>query len=188
MIITYIIFSVSCLVWFWVIFRQKNSSIYLYFLILGLKDPLGLFTLYILKIPFEVLYIISDILILVALRTENFKIIKLKVLDYLIIIAVIISFIISFNLTYLSLVVHVFILINFIQRVIIPLHFKGELSVFFAILVFYETSLLVKGFMLVNNPILGMYLIYFTLAFQILIAIFFIIFREDNPKLIIKMT
>ena len=188
MTVSYIIYMISTIAWFLTIFSQKKSSVFLFFLILGLSDPLFLLFNYIVKVPNGVVYSFAAISFYMVFRFNDFKSIKLKLIDYSVFIA---FFYVVFTLSYIYyfvLGVHIYILFKFIKRIITALHFQGELLIFFLVLVFYEISLLFKGIIFIAGTGQGFYLFFITLAFQILIAIFFIIFREDNPKLIIKMT
>lgn len=188
MIIPNIVLAISILVWFITIFTQKKSSVFVYFLMLGISDPISLICEYTLTLPSGIIFVIAGLVILFALRSNNFKSIKFRFLDYFFLASFIIAILLSVNLFNFALLVHVFILINFIERIIITLHFEGTINIFFLVIVFYETSLLIKGIVYASSTVSGFVLFSITLAFQIFIAIFFIIFTEDNPKLIIKMT
>ena len=142
---------------------------------------------YTLTLPSGIIFVIAGLLILFALRSNNFKSIIFRFLDYFFLAAFIAAILLSVNLFNFALLVHVFIVINFIERIIITLHFEGAINIFFLVIVFYETSLLIKGIVYASGTVSGFVLFSITLAFQILIAIFFIIFQEDNPKLIIKI-
>ncbi len=188
MIITNVIISISMVVWFLTIFRQKNSSFFLFFLILGLSDPLNLLGLKIFGITNGVIYTIACIIFYFVFRFNNVRSFKLKYFDYIIFLVFLYVVITLEYVYYFYLGVHLFILSKFIQRIITDLHLRDEFSIYFLILVFYQLSALLKIIVFLSGTASGLYLFFITLAFQILIAIFFIVFREDDPKLKIKMT
>lgn len=188
MIIHHIVLGISIIAWFITILRQRKSSIHLYFLITGLADPLHLMSIYFLGIPNGVIYATASICSYLAIRFTDIKSIKLLKSDYLLFI-IYFSAVVTFSyLDYLVLGIHLLIFIKIIQRMIINLHFQGELNIFFLVLAFYELSLLIKGIVYLSGTFSGFIFFFITLAFQIIIAVFFIIFREDNPKLTFRLS
>ncbi len=188
MIVTHVIFAISTVAWFLTIFRQRKSSVFLFFLILGLSDPLTFLVNNIVSVPNGMVYSFAAMAFYVVFRFNDFKSIKLKVVDYIILSVFLYILLTKSYIFYFVFSIHIYVLYKFAKRVITALHFQGEIHVFFLVLVFYEISLLFKGIIFIAGKGQGFYLFFITLAFQILIAIFFIVFREDDPKLIIKMT
>jgi hypothetical protein len=187
MIVTHIILTISSIAWFLTIFRQKSSSVFLFFLILGLADPLNIMVIYLLGVPNGVIYTFACIAFYFVFRFDNSHSIKLKFFDYFVFLIFLYVVVTIEHVYYFYLGIHLFILYKFIQRIITDLHLHDEFSLYFLILVFYQLSALVKIIVFLSGTVSGLHLFFITLAFQILIAIFFIIFREDNPKLIIKL-
>jgi len=75
------------------------------------------------------------------------------------------------------------ILFKFIQKAVIVLYGNGELNFFYLVLIFYEISIIFNVIVHFAGTDADFIVFVSTLSFQILVAIFFIIFREDSPLL-----
>ncbi|MCC6254939.1 MAG: hypothetical protein IT276_08500 [Ignavibacteriaceae bacterium] len=80
------------------------------------------------------------------------------------------------------------ILIRVLSKILIELHHKQIVNIFHIVLAFYMTTSVASLLVFLNGDYQAMVLFYINLAFQILIAIFFSLFSEDNPKLIYNVT
>lgn len=181
------IYYVSIIVWIFPIIRQYNTRLFYFFLILGLSDPLNLFLVSILKIKPGIIHCVAAILLFYSLGlTERLKL-KISFTDIL--AAVLFMFAVFFaDLLYLTLALHLLILARVFQMLIIPLHNKSVLNIFYLVLIFYEITLVVNLFTLIRGGVSGLSLYYITIIFQLLIAIFFSIFKENDPPIMIKIS
>lgn len=91
----------------------------------------------------------------------------------------------TFALEYVALV-HTVVLLIFIQHTLKSTQ-SGSLNMFYIILVLYELTLIIKCVVLINNYFDGLARFYVTSVFQVLLGIFFFIYRIDNPKLLIPL-
>ena len=82
---------------------------------------------------------------------------------------------------------HLLIFIKFFKIGIVNLHKYNSINIFQLALIFYELSVVVNQLVLLNNYDIKVVFFYTTLFFQILIAIFFTIFKENNPRLNISL-
>ena len=79
------------------------------------------------------------------------------------------------------------ILFVFIKKLMVKLYQFGEFNLFYLVLIFYEITALVKLIVLISGAEIGIAYYFLTVAFQFLIAIFFMIFREESPILRIRL-
>ena len=158
-----------------------------FFLVLGLSDPLNLLSVLLLKVKPELLYSIAALLLFYSLNFRDHQKLKLSYTDLLVVVLFLFMTIFLSDLFYLTIAIHILILTRLFQIVIIPLHQKSEINIFYLVLVFYEISLLINLTILLSRTNAGILLFYITLAFQILIAVFFTIFKENNPRLLLKL-
>ena len=91
------------------------------------------------------------------------------------------------DLFYLVTAIHILIFARIVQIVIMPLHQKSELNIFYLILLFYEITIITKLSIYLSETHSGVLFTYITLAFEILIAVFFTVFKENNPHLVLKL-
>jgi hypothetical protein len=83
--------------------------------------------------------------------------------------------------------IHILIFARLVQIVIMPLHQKSELNIFYLVLLFYEITVITKRSIYLSETYSGILLTYITLAFEVLIAIFFSVFKENNLRLVLKL-
>lgn len=179
---------VSTIVWIFPIFRQYNTRMFYFFLILGIGDPITLLGIWLFNIKPGLIHSIAALPLFYSLNLRENKYIKLSYTDILVLVLFISMIIYLRDLFYLPFAIHFLIFARIIQFFIVDLHQKSELNIFYLILVFYEITLLINFAIFLSKTDTGLLLFYITLAFQILIAIFFTIFREDDPRLSVKLT
>lgn len=185
--LTFIILYISTIAWIFPIFRQFRTNLFYFFLVLGLSDPVSTFAIKVLSLRPENIQIIISPILFWALsidRKKKFTINKLEI--FVFILTYVLYFLIdNYNIT--LLIVYVAITIRSIFIVIIELHIKHLINFVHVVLAFYMISSVVSLLIYLNGDHQAIVLFYINLAFQTLIAVFFSIFKEDNPKLTIKV-
>ncbi len=180
-----IIVYISTFFWLFPPFKQFKGRYFYYFLILALADPINIFSISIIDVPNYFVHSIIGLLLFYSISTgENEK--KYLIANIIFILAFFLFLFLLNNLLYLILTLHLLILYRFIRQVLINTYSKNELNIFLSALVFYEISVAVKTIEFISGTDLGIIFFYLTLSFQILVAIFFTIFREDSSPLKLK--
>jgi hypothetical protein len=155
-------------------------------LILAFADPLAIFLAPFLDIDNSVIHSTTSILQFYSVIPIIFIKKYLKAGIGIIVLFLILLFTVK-NLIFIILFIHSVILYIFLNRVTLSIYKTSELNIFILILIFYEISLIVNFIVFISNTNLGIIFFYLTVSFQILVAIFFTIFRDDSPHLKIKL-
>ncbi len=180
-----VIVYVSSIVWILPVFRQYDTRLRYFFLVLGLADPITLFLVEILPLKAGITHSIATLLLLYTLNITYSDRAKIIFKDLLIIALFTFALFLP-NLFYLTLLLHLVIFVKLLIYILKNVHQNGILDIFYSILLFYDVTVIIKIATFLSGTHQGYILTYIALAFQILIALFFIIFREDSPILKIK--
>jgi hypothetical protein len=187
MLIAKIITYASIFVWLLPAIRQYKGKYFYYFLILALSDPLNIFFVNVLNVPNYFFHSIAGILLFYSIGTSTQSFLKYWKFNLLFILVFLFTLFTLPNLLFLILILHVLILSIFIKQSVILLHQSGELNYFLLVLIFYEITVLLKVIVFISGTDTGIMFFYLTLSFQILVALFFTIFREESSILTIKL-
>ena len=177
-----IIVYISTFFWLFPPFRQYKGRFFYYFLILALSDPLAIINYSFIGIPHYFIHSIAGLLLLYSFDSIVY-VKKYLIANIIFILAFFLFLFLLNNLLYVILTLHLLILYRFIRQALINTYSKNELNIFLCALVFYEISVAVKTIEFISGTDLGIIFFYLTLSFQILVAIFFTIFREDSSIL-----
>jgi len=178
----------SIVVWLFIPLRQFKTRYFWLFLALALTDPLTIilgrsFHLVLgqFYVPFSILYLF----IVMDFSKISFK----KIAFSLIVIALgIISFIRYWEYSQIFIiVVLLLVLILLVKNSFEFVIEKGSINIFHVVLVFYQMLNVLKFFSLINNFSTGIWFFFLSNILQLFIGIFFLIYREDNPKLLIRI-
>ena len=180
----------SILIWLIVPFRQYKSYFFRYFVILALVDILTLvyFSLQI-ETRFDPYVPFTFLLLFAIFDNKTLK-------KYALIISSIFLIIIVFPTIsqhhkqinyYLFFIIHLLIFIRFIYLfVVYQINFSAINWVRF-LLVVYEVTILIK-FSSILIPLMdAITYFYVTTLLEIILGLFFALFKEDNPKVIYKL-
>lgn len=181
------ILYISTIAWVFPIFRQYRSNLFYFFLFLGICDPLSMLAVTIFHIKNELIAVIIAPILFYAInidRKKPFSINKSEI--FVFILAYSLLFILK-DYNIILLILHTLITIRVIYKNIIELHLNQKVNLFHLVLAFYMISSVASLIIYLNGNFQGLVLFYTNLAFQTLIAIFFSIFNEDNPKLTFKV-
>ena len=192
LLITY--YFLSLIIWGIVPIRQKDGRYFLFFLILIVGDlvTIGIRLLdqssnFFLTANF--IYVISAMLRLIVVQEKK---IHISTAIFIIFISLA-SIIFEINgLSYknevaLLSIFHFLFLFKFLQNFIITLTEKKIINIFLVCLIFYEITAATKYFGLITGFVNANSYYLITTIFEILIGIFFCIFREDNPRILIPL-
>jgi hypothetical protein len=177
---------ISSFAWIFPIFRQYKTRFFYFFLILGLSDPINLLCVLELNVKSGLVHSIASLLLFYSINHSEKKT-RFSYTDMLVVILFLSTTVFLAELYFITIGIHILILARFIQLFTIILHQKTEINIFCAGLVFYEITVVIKLAIYLSGTYSGVLFSYITLAFQLLIAIFFTIYREDNPHLRVKL-
>ncbi len=178
----------NVVVWLFIPLRQINTRYFWLFLTLAITDPFSIIVgrslnlvLSQFYVPFSILYFFSII--------DYKKISAYKIFFFLaIIVAGYFSFVHywEYSLLFITIML-LLILILLIKQSFQFVIEKGSLNIFHILLVFYQMLNVLKFFSLMNYFSTGIWFFFFSNILQIFIGIFFLTYREDNPKLLIRI-
>lgn len=178
------ILFMSIIAWAMPMIRQANSRLFYYFYFLGISDPLSvLLSIAGFKESTYVLTFIS-IINFFSLKTivVNKKVFYLAT-ALLAIVYIFLLFIPSIYSIYYIVIIRFFILTVFLIHTLRFVAANSKLNIFHLTLLFYEATIISKMIAILNYSETALVYFIVTSLFQVLIAIWFTIFKEDNPKL-----
>jgi len=180
----------SAIVWVFPPLRQYRTFFFKYFLILAISDILDLLFLNFFRIKIPSLYIFISFCLLIALQNSEYLKKKKLVLIGLVLLVSCLSFFRIGNNSYLTLIalLHLMVIIRILYLFIIVVAQKQTISFFYLVLTFYEFTVLLKfsNYLFPFNVEAHTYF-YITTGFELLVGIFFTLFREESPKLVYKL-
>ncbi|MBK7630564.1 MAG: hypothetical protein IPJ23_07670 [Ignavibacteriales bacterium] len=188
MSIAIIVLYVSTIAWIFPIFRQYKCNLFYFFLFLGLSDPLTILLVKIFHIHPGIISVIVAPILFYTVNIDRKKDFNIKPLEIFVVVLTAILLLTISNFDIILLIIHTLILIRVLYKILIELHHKQLVNLFHIVLAFYMTTSVASLIIYLNGDHKGIILFYINLAFQILIALFFSIFREDNPKLTYNVT
>jgi len=186
--IALLIIYLSAFAWIFPIFRQYKSNLFYFFLFLGISDPLTIFLFHVFHIPPGIIFVIFAPILFYTINIDRQKKISINSIEIFVFLLTLILFFTVPNNDVIMLVIYTMILIRVLYKILIELHHKQIVNIFHIVLAFYMTTSVASLLIYLNGDHQAIILFYINLAFQILIAVFFSIFSEDNPKLIYNVT
>ncbi|MFC2103568.1 hypothetical protein ACFLSS_03980 [Bacteroidota bacterium] len=183
-----IIYAISALAWFCPIFRQFKGNFFYYFLILGLTDPLNILN----AVTFQLIdvnhfIVISSLLLFFVIQYGGKNFLNNWLIKSILTLIVISLMLYLPKIEFLVVAIRSLILFNFIKKTVLLLHSTGELNFFYLVLSFYELTIVINFIVHFGRTDVDIVVFLSTFAFQVLIAIFFSIFREDSPLLTLRL-
>ena len=191
-----LLLNISIIVFLLPPIRQYRGRFFYYFLLLAVNDPIA--RLLLLKpffMPQLKIHILFSFFLLISIIWQN-KFFKIIIFSIPIIILyfygmsfVNTSFVeVANTLRIIIGFLHVIIFFALSKMTMVELREKMGINLFLVILLFYEATMLLKFIVYGFGMSKGLLFFFMTLAIEILLAIFFICFRDDNPKLLIKIS
>ena len=182
-----IIVYVSIFFWILAAIRQYKGNYFYYFLILALSDPINIFCVSFIGVTQGWVHSVAGLLLVYSVGYNNNEFRKYLILNIIVILVFLSILIVLSNLRYLILATHMMILAKFLKIAFVQLHNNSKLNLFYLALIFYEITIVINFIDLITGVSIGITFFYIILAFQIILAIFFTIFREENPMLNFKL-
>jgi hypothetical protein len=154
---------------------------------MAIMDPINLLYVQVLGGKNLIVFTIGSILLFYSINFSLNILKKFWYVNVLFIALIILFFLYIPNLRLLIILLHLLIFIKFFKIGVITLHKYNSVNIFLLALIFYELSIIINELVFLSNYNIKVIFFYTTIFFQILIAIFFTIFKEDNPRLNIKL-
>ncbi len=185
----YLIYS-SVVVWIFPAIRQWKGRLFYYFLILAIIDPVSYIHLILLNtnIPFK-FNIIASLFLLFSITWKIFsnklnKIILLFLSAFIIFLFLLFDLSVKGNILVLILIYSIVFLV-FLKDLIVEYVNTSTINLFYMMLVFYQLTMISKFLNLIIGFADATAFFIITSIAQIFFGLFFSIFREDNPRLIL---
>jgi hypothetical protein len=185
--ITYlVIFSLSMFFWIFPAVRQYRTELFWYFLVDAFMDPLSIIIISNIKHTRIDLFLNFLLMLSVLWSVKNKKSIKLLLV---VAFSLVLFSYFSDRIFHHSLIIsfHTIIAYFFIKRTFMFIANSGKLNMFHLFLLLEEISIILKTSAVLLSLKTGQIYSYTTSAFEILIALFFTLYKEDNPKLHIDL-
>jgi len=189
-----IIFRSSMFIFLLPPIRQFRGRYFYFFLTLAVEDPLGSFLVHKAHFDWEIVHIVFSVLLLTAIIKPE-KFLK-KSLHFLPFFLFVILFYYIFKNYYKFVhgslefgigLMHFIIFVALIKQSILLIRERMEINIFQILLILYETSIISKFITYSLLETKGLIFLFITLAFELILGLFFSIFRSDNPKLFIRL-
>lgn len=184
--ISRIIVYLSALLWLAVPIRQWKEKYFLYFFILSLTDPLVmLLRIYFPSVyPFQI-YMISTMLLVVSLLDISSKKIFLWSGAFITGVALAV-FVNIFRLAIPLTIVHTVILLILVRKITIRIIENSGIKIFHCLFLMYQMTMTLKFFMVISNTRTGILYFYVTSFVEILIALYFSLFKEGSSRVVLR--
>jgi hypothetical protein len=178
------------IIWFLIPLRQFRTRFFSFFLLIGIADLIGVFyLLYIDHATNLLVYILIATLALISLqeKTDIKKYYLYYIFAILIIVGIYLQNPVMITGTLLMIFLHILIILTLLKDFLNDFFNIRSLSVFMAVMIFYEITLLTKfGSILTGDA--NNYIYYMiTSVMQILLGLFFLIFKYDYKRLILQL-
>lgn len=187
--ISILLFYLTIVVWLFPPIRQFKTNLFVFFLILAILDPINLAFGYIFKVPIPGLFwVLSVYFLLLAIVGREVMMQNKVVLIVLLCICFVptvlgLELMINFSImVFLYLIIFVFRL----KELILTYVHNKVVNIFHIILLFYLLTLILKVLGIILGFANATAYFFITSIFQSIFGFYFSIFREDNPRFIIK--
>lgn len=182
-----IFFFGSVILWLLPPIRHNKGSFFLFFLILALLDPVSYIYAKFFQSSNLWIYILFYFLLIVSVVSKE-VLVRYKYSFILITVLLLLSFIYNLPPNYYFIIIvleHLTLLLIFIKNLITTFANDRKINLFYLMLVIYELLSIFKFFNLLIGFADAIAFFIITSIFQIAFGLFFSIFREDNPRLIL---
>ena len=184
MIIPYIVFISSILIWFFPPFRQYKTEYFLFFLFLALADPIVLLLNIFLAVEPIYEYLVISFLLILALINRR----KLKknwiiiILSFLILLTAIITLPLK-TMSEITILLSSIVLFIILKNSLLYFNENHTINLFFLILILYEITIIIKFIYTTSRTHSGTVYFYTISFFEVFIGIFFSFYNKENsPK------
>jgi hypothetical protein len=177
----------SLIIWLLAAIRQYKGSLFYFFILLALEDPVGFLYNYFYRQTNIFIHAVFTELIFFSL----FKLKRKSI--YLILPIALVIILIHFMIArvYIEEIIHIFfcvlLFIRLLQLFSIKLISEREFSLSLWVLTLYVITLIAKSLSLLINVRNGVFYFNITSIFELLVGIFFVIFKTEDPRLVFKL-
>lgn len=184
----YIIVYLSALFWIFPAIRNYKTNLFLYFFILAISDPIVIAASYIIPMFGLRIYLLFSLLSIASLRNLfSSKTLYLRILILLLLIGVTAAFT-SITVAYIAIIIdHICVVFIFLVLLLSYVSLNSKVKGYHIILLLYEISIILKVLFVVLHVELSLSYFYTTSIFEMLIAVFFSIYKETDNKLLIDL-
>lgn len=188
MIISYTIVFLSMFFWIFSAVKQYRTELFWYFLALAASDPISLIFYYAKILGLYKGYNIFAFLTLLSLYGFFHKKTFVRIILLASFILLILSLLSSVSTQHITIVLlHIMIFLFFVVKSTKFIADSGKLNIFHIFLILYETTIILKMLAQSTYSNNGVTFFYATSAFEILIAIFFSMFKENDSRLLVGL-
>lgn len=182
--------EIQTFIWLLPPLRQYRSRFFWFFLNLALSDAIVALAFDVFDIKFypQYLYTVFAPLLFFAVLYHSVRFsLYVPVITTVVLSGILYIFgsLISY-LEYICIIIHLMIIYLLVKETIISLSQTRSFNVFILVLSLYELSQALKWYQFAMRTRTGFVFFYITTVFEILLAIFFTVFRPDSPSMTIK--
>lgn len=185
-----LIAEIQTFIWLLPPLRQYRSRFFWFFLNLALSDAIIALAFDVFDIKFypQYLYTVMAPLLFFAILYHSVKFsLFVPLISTIVLSAILYSFdYLVHYLEFFSIIIHLMIIYLLVKEIIISLSQTRSLNIFLLVLSLYEFSIAIKWYQFAMRTRTGFVFFYITTVFEILLAIFFTVFRPESPSMIIK--
>ena len=184
----FIVAFVSSVFWIFPAIRNYKTKLFLYFLVLAVSDPVGIIVVSLFKSLSTELYVFLALLLIASLKVFfSSRKLYLTILTIFFLMTVAVAFL-PVNIRYIAnMIEHTVVAFIFIGILLSYVAMTSKVKGYHIILVLYEISIILKILFIILNVELGLGYFYTTTIFQMLIAVYFSVYKETDNKLLIDL-
>ena len=188
MTVFYTIITLTVLFWIFPAIRQYKTELFWYFFVLAISDPIAIALGLLFSMGADLAHLILCFPLLLSLYWLHHKNVYVKAMLSIFLLLILIVFGSSKDLHYTVIaLVHIPILFYFLRRTVYFISQNSKLNLFHIFLLLYDLSIILKVVLIVTDINTGVTFFYVTTLFEILIALFFSIYKEDDKRLLINL-
>lgn len=183
MTFAYIVGYVNTLAFLIIPFRQYKGRYFYYFLVLALGNPLLIFNSMAIHLDsLEIVCILSLLSVISLIQPATLKKSYKLIAAGAILVIGLLYFSDEQESQFISIILHIIILLIFFKEMLLFYKDTLKFRTGHSVLILYEVLLILNFFTFLNNPNTGIYFHYISAAFEVFLALFFIIYKvEESP-------
>ncbi len=185
----YLVVYISSIFWISPAIRNYKTRLFLYFFVLAISDPIILASIFLHILPSSRrLYVLLSWLTIASLRNMfSSKTLYVKILALFFLIGAAATFSPVSIVDFVIIMEHICVTFIFVTLLLSYVAQNSKVKVFHIVLLLYEISIVLKDLFVILNIELGISHFFATSIFQMLIAVFFSVYKETDDKLLIDM-
>ena len=184
-----IIIYLTIFIWLLPPFMQFKERYFYFFIILAISDLISIMAQIFFHINPSYIFIFISYLAYLSIMSKI--ILKKNWYLFLILFLIITSFLFSFNSLstryFIFVIVNILIFIKFLFTFISEIGLHKHIKYFLIVLLFYELTVIFKFINLITGFTDAYSYFIITSIFEFFVGVFFSVFKEDNPRIVIKL-